>query len=72
LLTAAEPRYLRAKVGGGTSEVAFRPLWWPPSKVAGRYLAPYLSGRGEVEAFGSHPVGFVDIDMPLTAATLPG
>ena len=19
-----------------------RPLWWPPAKVAGRYLAPYL------------------------------
>ncbi len=49
LLTAAEPRYLRAKVGGGSSEVAFRPLWWPPSKVAGRYLAPYLAQRGDPE-----------------------
>ena len=21
------------------------PLWWPPAKVAGRYLAPYLASR---------------------------
>jgi len=20
-----------------------KPLWWPPAKVAGRYLAPYLA-----------------------------
>lgn len=26
-----------------TGDVAHRALWWPPSKVAGRYLAPYLS-----------------------------
>lgn len=24
-------------------DVAHRALWWPPSKVAGRYLAPYLA-----------------------------
>jgi sulfide:quinone oxidoreductase len=23
-----------------------KPLWWPPAKVAGRYLAPYLAARG--------------------------
>jgi hypothetical protein len=25
------------------SSSSTRPLWWPPSKVAGRYLAPYLA-----------------------------
>jgi hypothetical protein len=25
--------------------VAVNPLWWPPSKIAGRYLAPYLAGH---------------------------
>jgi len=49
LLTAAEPRYLRAALGAGVSEVAFRPLWWPPGKVAGRYLAPYLAHHGDPE-----------------------
>jgi len=41
LLTGAEPRYLRA--AAEHSEVSFRPLWWPPGKIAGRYLAPYMS-----------------------------
>lgn len=41
LLTGAEPRYLRAE--DSVSEVSFQPLWWPPSKIAGRYLAPYLA-----------------------------
>ncbi len=46
LLSGSEPRYLRARAGGEiglSSEVAFRPLWWPPSKIAGRHLAPYLA-----------------------------
>ena len=43
LLTGAEPRYLRATDDAGVSEVAFTPLWWPPSKIAGKYLAPYLA-----------------------------
>ena len=74
LFTGDEPLFMRSGVQGSDPDVpdAWHPLWWPPTKVAGRYLAPYLSGRGEVEAFGSRPVGFVDIDMPLTAATLPG
>jgi sulfide:quinone oxidoreductase len=44
LLTGAEPRYLRASPNGEHgSEVSFAPLWWPPGKIAGRYLAPYLA-----------------------------
>jgi sulfide:quinone oxidoreductase len=27
------------------STASSRPLWWPPAKIAGRYLAPYLSGQ---------------------------
>jgi sulfide:quinone oxidoreductase len=74
LFTGDEPLFMRSGVQGSDPDVpdAWHPLWWPPTKVAGRYLAPFLSGRGEVEAYGSHPIGFVDIDMPLTAATLPG
>jgi sulfide:quinone oxidoreductase len=29
--------------GGGGSAAAGQALWWPPAKVAGRYLAPYLA-----------------------------
>lgn len=47
LLTGGQPTYLRAEVSGGrgVSAISNTPLWWPPSKVAGRYLAPYLALR---------------------------
>jgi sulfide:quinone oxidoreductase len=48
LLTGIAPTYLRAQIAGTTGdchEMATNPLWWPPSKIAGRYLAPYLAGH---------------------------
>jgi sulfide:quinone oxidoreductase len=48
LLTGIAPTYLRAQIAGSTGdsfETAANPLWWPPSKIAGRYLAPYLAGH---------------------------
>jgi sulfide:quinone oxidoreductase len=47
LLTGIAPIYMRADIAGrGDSfETASNPLWWPPSKIAGRYLAPYLAGH---------------------------
>jgi sulfide:quinone oxidoreductase len=47
LLTGSTPRYLRAEVGGAPDHpavAATHALWWPPSKIAGRWLAPYLAG----------------------------
>ncbi len=51
LLTGVAPTYLRAALGdepAGRGEVAADPLWWPPTKIAGRYLGPYLAGAVEV------------------------
>jgi sulfide:quinone oxidoreductase len=59
LLTGAEPRYLRA--GDDRSEVSFQPLWWPPGKIAGRYIAPYL-GRPDDPALSRET--FVDRPGP--------
>lgn len=45
LLTAEKPLYLTARITGGqgfSSEVTDAPTWSPPSKIASRYLAPYL------------------------------
>jgi sulfide:quinone oxidoreductase len=47
LLTGEAPRYLRHEVSsgrGGTSAVSLEPLWWPPAKIVGRHLAPFLAG----------------------------
>jgi hypothetical protein len=37
---------MRAEVSGGRGDdwaVSEQALWWPPSKIAGRWLAPYLA-----------------------------
>jgi CBS domain-containing protein len=47
LLTGAQPRYLHGELAGGageTSEASLEPLWWPPAKIVGRHLAPFLAG----------------------------
>ena len=43
LLTGDEARFIRAAPGGAGGEFSTSPLWWPPAKVAGPRLAPYLS-----------------------------
>jgi sulfide:quinone oxidoreductase len=46
LLTGSRPRYMRAEVSGGRGEdwdVSEHALWWPPSKIAACWLAPYLA-----------------------------
>jgi sulfide:quinone oxidoreductase len=46
LLTGVAPIFLRAGAGASaarTGEVVGNPLWWPPTKIAGRYLGPYLA-----------------------------
>jgi sulfide:quinone oxidoreductase len=51
LLTGSKPRFMSHSLEGGhgdDSEVSPETLWWPPSKVAGRYLAPYLGELPEV------------------------
>jgi len=46
LLTGREPLYLRAELSpdsGAPGEVTAEPLFWPPAKIASRYLAPFLA-----------------------------
>jgi sulfide:quinone oxidoreductase len=52
LITGGAPEFLRAYLPSrGRAEVsAGRGLWWPPAKVAGRYLGPFLARR-----FGGDP-----------------
>jgi sulfide:quinone oxidoreductase len=49
LLNGIAPLYLRARLDGDEAdslEIAGNPLWMPPAKVAGLYLAPYLGSKG--------------------------
>ena len=76
LLTGGAPLYLRAELTAkGTvrrtgharpalrGEVSTRALWWPPGKVAGRYLAPYMATARPV-ALGREPL----VDRAATAS----
>jgi sulfide:quinone oxidoreductase len=50
LLSDAEPCYLSAHITGGhgfASELSDAPSWAPPSKIAAKYLGPYLAERDQ-------------------------
>jgi sulfide:quinone oxidoreductase len=62
LRTRRGPRYLRAEPPGGLGdcEVSAHALWWPPSKVASRWLTPWLATRdlnGRAVGEPPHPHG---------------
>ncbi len=67
LFTGFVPRYLRADTGAGTSLVDTEPLWWPPAKIVGRYLAPFLASHLGLEAtLPAHaPTDAVEVEVEL-------
>jgi sulfide:quinone oxidoreductase len=69
LLTGREPRYLRRDLeDGGTSEASPEPLWWPPAKIVGRHLAPFLADvSGTVGEAELPPDSGVSVNVELDA-----
>jgi sulfide:quinone oxidoreductase len=63
LLTGSAPLYLGPDrdEGGPPPEAAGQSLWWPPGKIAGRYLSPYLA---ELERRAPEPGTVEDRDAP--------
>ncbi|MGZ6705902.1 MAG: FAD-dependent oxidoreductase [Solirubrobacteraceae bacterium] len=45
LYTGSNPTYLRGPVAGHAPAPRSYSMWWPPSKIAGHYLSPYLTIR---------------------------
>src|SRR5438094_7997431 len=77
LLTGRQPRYLRHEITGGAgdvSEASPEPLWWPPAKIVGRYLAPFLGAFAGVESPPEAPAapGAVPVEVELDAAKVHG
>ncbi len=66
LITGDESLHLRADVagGGGAEEASLDCLWWPPHKISGRYLAPFLA-HGEVHAEPEPPRRSLDVEVAL-------
>ncbi len=70
LLTGRQPRYLRHEVTGGVGDASAaspEPLWWPPAKIVGRYLAPFLGALAGVESPPEAPTapGAVPVEVEL-------
>jgi len=74
LLTGAEPRFLRADLANDRAEdsqASPEPLWWPPAKIVGRHLAPFLA-----EVAGAGPAAEppsdagVSVEVELDAAAV--
>ena len=63
LLTGSAPRFLRAALSDreATSTAGRNVLWWPPGKIAARYLASYIAGRTE----GGQPPPLDDVEVLL-------
>ena len=67
LFTGGDDRFLRNVVagGGGEGEVATHTLWWPPTKIAGRYISGYLFGRDEAQTIEAARTGHLEVELPL-------
>jgi sulfide:quinone oxidoreductase len=59
LRTKDGPLYLRAELDDleGSSTASEQPLWWPPSKISSRWLAPYLARIETARARGERASG---------------
>jgi sulfide:quinone oxidoreductase len=46
-------------------------LWWPPTKIFGRYLTPYIARRAGADALQPAPAGFTKLSVPVGHLRLP-
>ena len=69
LLTGREPRYLRREVRAQPEHppvASYEPLWWPPAKIVGRHLAPFLASLvGAAEADPERADESLPVEVPL-------
>jgi sulfide:quinone oxidoreductase len=67
LLTGGEPRFLHSELEGSAEGwVSAEPLWWPPAKIVGRHLSPFLAGLTGIPA-ASPPAAGIDVQVELNA-----
>jgi len=76
LLTGGQPRYLRRELGVQPEHApvaSFEPLWWPPAKLMGHHLAPFLAALGGDEPPSTRAdsaTGAVPVDVELDQGVL--
>jgi sulfide:quinone oxidoreductase len=65
LMTGGRARFLRSGAGDDAVAVSELPLWWPPAKIAGRYLSSFLADRDTLEAGGGRVATHIRVELPL-------
>jgi hypothetical protein len=55
LLTGRGQAWMRGPDETGEGATERHALFWPPTKIAGRYVSPYLAARDEAAALGETP-----------------
>jgi sulfide:quinone oxidoreductase len=65
LMTGGRDRYLRSGAGPGAVAISELPLWWPPAKVAGRYLSPFLAGCDAFAPRDEEAAPHIGVALPL-------
>jgi sulfide:quinone oxidoreductase len=68
LLTGLAPRYLRAEPGRGRSIVDTEPLWWPPAKIVGRHLTPFLAQHLGLSTSSRPPIDGIEVEVELESS----
>ena len=75
LLTGRDPSWIRAGMEQGavqSTAVSHTALWWPPSKVAGRYLAPALGTIDDTTVLDDPELGVpVEVRLEVKPADHP-
>ena len=64
LLTGLTPRFLRTELATSEAELDTEALWWPPAKIVGRYLAPFLAAQMQLASPPPRGDG-VEVDVEL-------
>jgi sulfide:quinone oxidoreductase len=67
LLTGLTPQYFRASLLDAASEADSQALWWPPGKIVGRYLSPFLASQLGIRSAAPTqlPPGALNVDVEL-------
>ena len=64
LLTGFVPRFLRHEESGA-SAIDTQPLWWPPGKIVGRYLSPFLAEHLGLAMSGAPPADALPVEVAI-------
>jgi sulfide:quinone oxidoreductase len=67
LLTGLAPRFLRSEGTNRPTLVDTQPLWWPPAKIVGRHLSPFLAEHLGLATDATEPssAGAISVEVAL-------